>query len=355
MSTTRLSMNSTNIPFLLSPAGKDYLWGGNRLKTDFNKQLNLTPLAETWECSTHPEGVSMVASGIHQGMPLDVVLREHPEYLGSHPLGIMKDFPAGTLPILIKLIDASSKLSVQVHPDDTYAKEQENGALGKTEMWYVLDAKPDAHLIYGFRTDMTKESLLESLANRTLEKYLQKVPVKKNDIFFIKPGMVHAIGEGVVLAEIQENSNLTYRLYDYERVDKDGQKRPLHIEKAADVLVLQSSENPRQPMRTLRYHPGYASELIGRCKYFQTERILINTKELKLSGCANKCSANLPDCTTDPGSFQVLLCLEGEGEIILSKASDDCLPFAKGSCIFLPANSTPGKLQGQATLLKISC
>lgn len=338
-------MNLTNSPFLLAPAGKDYLWGGNKLKTDFCKQLNIDPLAETWECSTHPDGVSMVTSGIHKGKSLCQVLEEHPEYLGSHPTAILG---GQSLPILVKLIDATKKLSVQVHPDDVYARLHEDGALGKAEMWYVLDAEPGAYLIYGFNTDMNRELLSTSLANNTLEKYLQKVPVKKDDIFFIHPGMVHAIGGGIVLAEIQENSNLTYRLYDYDRIDKNGQKRPLHIEKAMDVLQYQSSENPRQPMRTLRYRPGYASELLGRCKYFQVERILMNTAEL----CCGQRTAILPDCTTDSVSFQVLLCVEGKG--ILHTPEDD-LTFKKGDCIFLPAESVTGRLEGKAQLLKISC
>ena len=137
-------------PFLLKPAGKDYLWGGNRLQTEFNKELPLEPLAETWECSTHPAGPSIIASGIYEGMSLTQLLAEHPEFLGTHPGA------EGELPILIKFIDAKKDLSVQVHPTDEYAREHENGQLGKTEMWYVMDAAPDAHLIYGFYHDIEK-------------------------------------------------------------------------------------------------------------------------------------------------------------------------------------------------------
>ena len=347
-------MHSNPIPFLLSPAGKDYLWGGDRLKSDFHKQLNISPLAETWECSTHPDGVSLIDSGIYRGKPLDIVLREHPEYLGRHPLAIIREANDGVetaieLPVLIKLIDARQKLSVQVHPDDEYAKAHENGALGKTEMWYILDAEPGAQLIYGFNTDMNQEKLAHSLSRGTIEKYLQKISVKKDDIFFTNPGTVHAIGAGILLAEVQENSNLTYRLYDYDRVDKQGQKRPLHLKKAMEVLNYKSSENPRQPMRTLRYRPGYASELLGRCKYFQVERILINTAEPVQS---DRDYAQLPDCTTDEVSFRVLLCVEGQGRL---NTREETLPFVKGSCIFLPAGSAPCKLQGKAQLLQVSC
>lgn len=345
MSTTKKSMNWKNKPFLLSPAGKDYLWGGDRLKTDFHKRIELSPLAETWECSTHPDGVSTAASGIHAGKPLDRILREHPEYLGTHPVSVIPS--ALDLPVLVKLIDAREPLSIQVHPDDTYAAAHERGSLGKTEMWYVLDAAPGAHLIYGFNRDMNEELLQKSLSSGTIEKYLQKIPVHRDDIFFIEPGTVHAIGAGVLLAEIQENSNLTYRLYDYDRLDKNGQKRRLHIDKATDVLHYQSSENPRQPMRVLRYRPGCASELLSRCKYFQAERLLINTAD-----------TDCPECSTSPLSFQILLCIAGSGTLQIeagdSEAAEE-LAFLKGDCLFLPADSAALRLSGKAQLLRISC
>ena len=177
--------------------------------------------------------------------------------------------PSGELPILIKLIDAKKDLSVQVHPSDAYARENENGQLGKTEMWYVLDAKKDAKLIYGLYHDVTKEQLRRSIEDGTVEKYLQKVPVKKNDLFYIEAGTIHAIGAGVLVAEIQESSNLTYRLYDYDRVGKDGKKRELHIDKALETADLNASAEPRQPLRVLKYRRGCASELLCRCKYFE--------------------------------------------------------------------------------------
>ncbi len=145
------------------------------------------------------------------------------------------------------------KLSVQVHPDDNYAWEHENGALGKTEMWYVLDARKDARIIYGFYHDMDKKFLYKSLLDGTVEKYLQKIPVKRGDVFFINASQVHAICAGTLVAEIQENSNLTYHMYDYNRTDRYGKKRELHIEKALDVADLKRGRTPRQPMRLLRY------------------------------------------------------------------------------------------------------
>lgn len=342
------------MPFLLLPVGKDYLWGGDRLNTDFHKNIPLTPLAETWECSTHPDGSSTVASGEHQGRSLRLVLAEHPEYLGSHPRAVMNNLQPQTahtdnngsqsasceLPVLVKLIDAAQDLSVQVHPDDAYAAAHESGSLGKTEMWYVLDAKPGAQLIYGFTQNMEKSTLRRSLEQNSIEKYLQKIPVQKDDVFFVEAGTVHAIGAGILLAEIQENSNLTYRLYDYHRRDKNGLERPLHIEKALQVLNCRSSASPRQPIRVLRYRPGFASELLCRCRYFQVERLLINTGD------------SAPDCSTTPLSFQVLLCVEGEGHL---NFSGQTLPFTKGSCMFLPADSVPITLHGRAQILRISC
>ncbi len=335
---TNRNSSCRNKPFLLQPAGKDYLWGGRRLKEDFGKELPLEPLAETWECSAHPDGTSIVASGEQKGKSLRVLLREHPEYLGTHPRvgqGVL-----GELPILIKLIDAKEDLSVQVHPDDDYAREYENGSLGKTEMWYVLDASEGTTLVYGFLHDMSREILQESLKQGTIEKYLQKVKIKKGDVFYIEAGTVHAIGAGALIAEIQENSNLTYRMYDYNRLDKDGNPRALHMEKALQVINMKGSAEPRQPMRMLKYQPGCAMEFLCRCKYFQIERLLVNTKE----------GQKIP-FQTGENSFEVLLCNEKSGKL---EETEESTHFGRGDCIFIPADSVPLTLTGQAQLLKVS-
>lgn len=328
-----------NKPFLLAPAGKDYLWGGTRLKEAYGKHLPMEPLAESWECSVHPDGVSLVASGAYQGKSLSQVLLEHPEFLGTHPASTN----GGEMPILIKLIDAKEDLSIQVHPDDAYAHIYENGSLGKTEMWYVLEANPDAHLIYGFHRDITREELQKSLEQGNIEKYLQKIPVHKDDVFFIEPGCIHAIGAGVVIAEIQESSNVTYRLFDYHRVDKNGKARELHLEKGLAVANLKSSAEPRQPLRVLRYRKGYATELLGRCRYFQVERMLVNTKDYN----------PVAELQTGSNSFKVLLCTEGAGRMAVT--GEEELPFGKGDCIFIPASSVMLQLQGKAQFLMTSC
>lgn len=334
---TNRSSNSKAKPFLLKPAGKDYLWGGSRLNDDFSKGIDLEPLAETWECSTHPDGESLAASGDFNGMPLSGILKAHPEFLGTHPEA------KGELPILIKFIDAKQDLSVQVHPDDTYAFAQENGQKGKTEMWYVLDAAKDAKLVYGFTHDMKPDILKNSLYRGDIEKYLQKVPIHTDDVFFIEPGTVHAIGAGTLIAEIQQSSNLTYRMYDYNRTDKNGQKRQLHIEKAMNVVNLKGSLAPRQQIRVLKYVPGSATEFLCRCKYFQVERMLINTERCR----------GLVSFQTDTASFQVLLCISGCG--VLVEESGDAIPFFRGDCIFVPADSETVKLHGKAQFLKVRC
>ena len=307
-------------PIFLRPTGKDYLWGGSRINDEFGKGIALEPLAETWECSTHPDG-------------LTDILKAHPEFLGTHPES------GDGLPILIKFIDAKKDLSVQVHPTDEYAAVHEKGQRGKTEMWYVLDAARDAKLVYGLSRDVTPEVLRRSIENGTVETYLQTIPVATNDVFFIEAGTIHAIGAGALIAEIQESSNLTYRLYDYDRVDKDGKKRPLHIEKALAAANLRSSAEPAQPMRVLRYQPGCARELLCRCRYFEVSRMLVNTeRRQKVTFRA------------DPVSFRVLLCVDGCGTVSFGSRIYN---IYKGDCLFVPADSVEMCLHGQLQLLDI--
>ena len=326
-------MNDGNMPLLLRPAGKDYLWGGSRLNDEFEKGIDLSPVAETWECSTHPDGPSYVVGGEFDGMKLAEVLRNHPEYLGERHRGMTE------LPILIKFIDAKKDLSVQVHPTDEYAREHEKGQLGKTEMWYVLDAGRDAKLVYGLKRDSSEAEVRKAIANGTLMNYLQQVPVRKDDLFFIEAGTIHAIGAGTLVAEIQENSNLTYRLYDYDRTGKDGKKRELHIDKALKVANLKSSAEPRQPLRVLRYRQGVALELLTRCKYFEVYRMLINTERRQKV-----------HYRADEIAFRVLLCVNGCGTI---SCEDGSMEFYKGDCIFVPADSEVLTISGQAQFLDV--
>lgn len=334
---TNRNTNFLHKPFLLKPAGKDYLWGGTRLRSEYGKEHLMEPLAETWECSTHPDGLSVAAGGYFDGRTLKEILESHPEFVGTHP-----DTDGG-LPILLKWIDAKQDLSVQVHPDDAYAARYENGQRGKTEMWYVVDAKEDAKLIYGFHHDISREELEKSLREGTVERYLQKVKIHRDDVFFIEAGKVHAIGAGALIVEIQESSNLTYRMYDYNRIDKTGKCRALHIAKALEVADRRGSEEPKQPLRVLRYRKGAASEVLCRCRYFQVERHLLNTEV----------SRRMLDFKTEKNSFKVYTCLDGCGVIYMEDG--DMVNFFKGDTIFIPADSVKLKFHGKAQFLSVTC
>ncbi|MBE5953109.1 MAG: class I mannose-6-phosphate isomerase [Lachnospiraceae bacterium] len=320
---------------MLAPAGKDYLWGGNRLKVDYNKNIDLTPLAETWECSTHPDGPSMVISGEYNGWTLPQVLKEHPDYLGTNNAN------SSDLPVLIKFIDAEKDLSVQVHPSDEYAMEYENGSYGKTEMWYVLDATEDAKLVYGFNQDVDEETLRQALKEGELEKYLNTVAIEKGDVFFIPSGQVHAIGAGAVIAEIQQNSNLTYRLYDYNRRDKDGNLRELHIDKALAVSNMSSSSKPSKTTTEIKSTKEYDIEQISDCKYFQVDNVNIHTEAYATV-----------NYNTGKETFNVLLCVDGQGILAVN---EETFNINKGDCVFVPANSVNMKLSGNMQILRTSC
>lgn len=378
------SMRVENRPFLLSPAAKDYIWGGTRLREEYNKHIDVTPLAETWECSTHPDGPSRVASGAFAGEKLVDVLRAHPEFIGTHP----KTDGEGGLPVLIKFIDAARDLSVQVHPSDEYARKHEHGQLGKTEMWYVLEAAPGASLVYGFRQDLTRAMLAASLEDDTVEQYLQKVEIHRGDVFLIESGTVHAIGAGAMIVEIQESSNLTYRMYDYHRLGKDGKPRELHIAKALDVVDLRRKPLPEQLQRVCEEHDGYSVELLEECKYFRTERLRLETmqsggqpgqvgsvtaaQEMPVDAHEINVDNTSADMTQDassrwtkrgsavesvafstgPASFEVLLCVDGSGTL---SGEDVELSFRKGDCIFVPADSIGLEIRGTSELLKVTC
>lgn len=316
----------------LIPTGKDYLWGGTRLREEYGKKIDLTPLAETWECSVHPDGPSYVANGTYKGKTLAEVLKEHPEYLGTK-------VENGELPVLVKFIDAKKDLSVQVHPSDEYAREHE-GDNGKTEMWYVIDADEGASLIYGFQHEVTEKILRKAVETGTLGKHLQKVPVHKGDTYFVPAGTVHGIGKGILVAEIQESSNVTYRVYNYDRVDKNGKKRELHFDKAVQVMNMSAAPDVRQKPRMVKYYSGCSREILCRCKYFETERIQV-TKGFAFS--------------VMDASFQVLMCLDGYGEVQTMDAEQKPMRFSKGETLFLPAGLGRCLVVGDAELIKVRC
>lgn len=312
----------------LSPSVKDYIWGGTRLIKEYGKGgSGAERISETWECSVHPDGASVVVSGEFSGKTLDRVIEEHPEYLGKNN--------RNGFPVLIKFIDAGKDLSVQVHPDDEYAEKHENQN-GKTEMWYVMEADEDTTLVCGFEKKMTAEEVREALGNGRITDYLHYEKIKKGDVFYIPSGTVHAIGKGAVIAEIQENSNVTYRVYDYDRTDGNGQKRELHTEKALDVMNL--SPTPKKTFDGGFSDCGkYSRKTLCVCDYFRTEKIDVKESYFFEVG---------------GDTFQVLLCIDG-GAVLRTACGDTAV--LKGECVFIPSGIGEIGIIGKAEFLKISC
>ena len=238
-------------PIFLKPIFKDYIWGGKRLKEDFNKNTPYEITAESWEVSTNDNGKSIIKNGEYQGLNLAELflkIEERQEIFGTKTVKMEK------FPILIKFIDASSNLSVQVHPDDQYAYEKENGNQGKSEMWYIMECKDGAQIICGMKENIKEEELAKVLRSNKVEEYLSFVTVKKGDCIYIPSGTIHAILGDTLICEVQQNSDLTYRVYDWGRVGKDGKPRELHVEKAIDVVKLgnKSQISHTAEMRTRR-------------------------------------------------------------------------------------------------------
>ena len=237
----------------LQPALKSYLWGGKNLKQLWNKSSKEDKLSESWELSFHRDGPSLIAEGKLKGKCLsDVATRED---WGTNCNGF--EF----FPVLNKIIDAAEPLSIQVHPSDEYALEHE-GQFGKTEMWHILAAQPGAFLYLGLNHDMSREEFAAAVKNNTICDYLNRVPVLAGETYFIPSGTIHAIGAGITIFEVQQNSSLTYRVYDFDRKDKDGNRRELHVEKAMAVADLNAKKVP----------DASRSVLLGKCKYFSVYR-----------------------------------------------------------------------------------
>lgn len=310
--------------FRLEPAFKDYIWGGTRLRDDFGKNCDFDKVAESWELSCHKDGPSVVATGEDKGLTLQQYIDKH----GKQVLG-SKGAAFENFPILIKLIDAKDNLSVQVHPNNEYALRVE-GEYGKTEMWYVVDCDEGAELLYGFKHEISKEEFAERIANNTLLEVTNNVPVHKGDVFFIESGTLHAIGKGILIAEIQQNSNTTYRIYDYGRVGKDGKPRELHVEKAKDVTRLAPAK--QYPETPVEQFEGYTSKLMASCDYFTTRVMDVESKA---------------ELTADSDSFKSLLFLEGEGTV-------EGIPFRKGDSFFITAGHGKFVIDGKCRTILTS-
>ena len=269
---------------------KDYLWGGHKL-FDYGKEGN-DIIAESWELSFFEGMESLIDSGEDRGKKLCEVVG--PRELGENARKYR------TFPMLVKLIDSNQDLSIQVHPDDAYAREHEN-SYGKNEMWYVVDAGEGAKLYIGFNKDISKEELVERINNNTLLEVMNQIPVKPRDAYYIPAGTIHAIGKGCLILEIQQSSNITYRVYDYGRRDKNGNLRELHIEKALDVLNLNKMEPKNLKGRSAIYEPFYAME-----------------------------DENFKSITAQKDSFVAMTFISGSGKV-------NDIPFNKGDTFFIPA------------------
>lgn len=276
-------MKNQNVyPLTFTPVFKDYIWGGRNFQTKLGRALPPGIVAESWEISGHPSDPTTVNNGPLSGKTLLEVL----ELLGLDLVGTRSQamLQRGKFPLLIKLLDANQPLSVQVHPDDDYAATHEDGELGKTEMWYILEAQPGARLIYGLKPGVTPESFRQSLEAGHLELCLHELPVKPGDAVFIPAGSVHAIMDGILLAEIQQNSDTTYRVYDWNRVGPDGKSRPLHIDKALEVInFTQVEPGPYAPQ--LVEETGFLKrEMITACPYFNVERVIFTEAGAAFTG-----------------------------------------------------------------------
>ncbi len=315
-------------PLVLGAPLKDYIWGGTRLKDEYGFETDMNKVAEAWVLSCHKDGTNAVLNGEFKGRSLTEVLN----IWGKQSLGKNAD-KFEYFPILIKLIDACDKLSVQVHPDDEYALEVE-GEYGKTEMWYIVDCNPGAKLLYGFKCEIEKDEFAERIKNNALDDVVNYVNVNIGDVFFISAGTLHAIGEGILIAEVQQNSNTTYRVSDYGRLGADGKPRELHVEKAKDVTL---TIPPIHPYGNIGISRGEGTSMIrelASCDKFKAEHISLNG-ELSIK---------------DDESFISLVVLNGNMTI---KWDNDSLELIKGSSVFVPAG-VDVKLCGEASVLKSS-
>lgn len=307
----------------LKPVYKDYIWGGTRLKQEFNKNTPYEKTAESWEVSTNKNGKSIIINGEWKDKDLDELFnnQETKESIFGKRCLQMEKFP-----LLIKFIDADDNLSVQVHPNDEFAKRYENDS-GKTEMWYILDCKENAKLICGLNENAKKENIKEILKNGEIKKYLKYVDVQKGDSIYIPSGTVHAILSGILICEIQQNSDLTYRIYDWDRVGKDGKPRELHIDKAVDVIDFNSKAEKIESN-------GQNVQEIMKTKYFNVDKIKIEY---------------IYTDNSNIDTFYAISITEGNGKIYYA---DKEINIKKGDNFIVPAKLGEYKIEGNIELLK---
>lgn len=313
-------------PLQFEPILKERIWGGTKLKSYLNKPITSEITGESWEISTVENNVSVVSNGDFKGKSLNELIAEFPtEILGTK----VYDQFGTQFPLLFKYLDAREDLSIQVHPNDALAKKRHN-SLGKTEMWYVLQADKESRLIVGFKENASPEEYIEHLNNKTLLEILDTKAVKPGDVFMLNTGTIHALGAGILIAEIQQTSDITYRVYDFDRVDANGNTRELHIDLALEALNYDKVD----AHRSYEKKENVSNEVIN-CKYFTTNFLPIN---------------GAIEVNKSTKSFRVYMCMDGDFTLT---TNGDSYQYGKGSTILLPACITDFQLSGEASMLEI--
>lgn len=310
-----------SFPIFLKPVFQERIWGGNRLKKQFHYPIPSEKTGECWAISAHPHGQSIVKKGPYQGKTLQELWENHQELFGNRQ--------EKTFPLLTKLIDASKDLSVQVHPDEEYAHYHEHGEHGKTECWYIVDCKEDAEIILGHKAK-SKDELKAMIKENRWDDLLQRIPVKPGDFFYIPSGTIHALGAGILVLETQQSSDVTYRLYDYNRTDQNGQKRELHLEKALDVIQVPHQLEPVEPRIIQQKNAVFTTFL--QCEWFTVEKWEINGTVL------------IPPTE----NFLLVSVICGQGQIRINQQTD---PLQKGDHFILPCRMEEFELSGKFTLI----
>lgn len=332
----------------LEPAFKDNLWGGTKLRTVFGKKCDYDVIGESWELSAHPDGQSVIASGIFTGMYFGEFIEKY-----GHDVVGWKSSSLDRFPVLIKFIDAKKDLSIQIHPDDDYALEIEN-EFGKNEMWYVVDCEPGAFLYCGLKKDSSKEEIRERIENNTITDILNKIEVHKGDCVMVKAGTIHAIGAGILICEIQQNSNCTYRMYDYDRKDKFGNKRELHIDKAIDVVDVKKYK----PFISDNKDVPEGAEVLVSCKYFECYKYVLGSDAAEAdhaSDIEDNCyntenvrNIGKVNISVDAMSFRSVIVIDGSGKIAVGNNTMD---YKAGDSFFVTAGEKVINLEGTGTVI----
>jgi len=319
-------MNSKLYPLQFNPILKERIWGGTKLQTVLNKPISSKITGESWELSTVEGDISIVSNGNLVGKSLTEIINEYPiELLGKNVYNRFgKQFP-----LLFKFLDAREDLSIQVHPNDELARKRHN-SFGKTEMWYIMQADENARIIVGFKEDSNAEEYVKNLENKTVLSLLNDVEVHAGDVFFLETGTVHAIGAGLVVAEIQQTSDITYRIYDFDRVDANGKTRELHVDLALKAINYKTTQAKRDYSKIQN-----ESNAIVDCSYFTTNIIPLD----------GQISVN-----KNGDSFTVYMCIDGNFELL---CEEKIYSYKKGDTVLIPAALTKYYLKGKASVLEI--